>query len=344
MINTSYIFGILVIVFLSSCNSEPAEEKREQVPVEIRAVEQLELPAIVSSTGRLSSKKEIKLSFKTAGIIRSMHAEEGDRVQKGEVLAGLDLSELKSNKQQAQTNYDKARRDYQRAKSLYEDSAATLEQYQNAESALQAAEAQLQIVDFNMEHSVIRAPVDGRILKQLAEPSEIVAAGMPVYLFAALDQAWVVRAGITAGERNILNKGDTATIKLTGIPNKQFKAVLTEKGVFADPHTGTFQIELTLVNFPENPATGLIAKAEIVSNEKEHYNAIPVDAMLEGKDNRVWVYRYTNGKAVKETIEIEAIRDDKILIRSGLEKEDTVITSGAMYVTPEAELNVKNNL
>ena len=107
--------------------------------------------------GKLASKEELKLSFKTGGIISEIFVDEGQTVKKGQVLAKLNLSEIQAQVNQAILGLDKAERDYRRANNLYKDSVVTLEQLQNTTTALDIAKSNVKIAEFNLQFSTIKA-------------------------------------------------------------------------------------------------------------------------------------------------------------------------------------------
>ena len=129
------ISGILLAAaFLLSCTSEASESQiRKAAVVRLAKVEHKEIALPIRNSGKLAAKKEVRLSFKTGGIIHSFYADEGDLVKKGQKLAMLDMDEVNAYLKQAESAYVKAKRDQQRVLNLYADSAASLEQKQNVE-------------------------------------------------------------------------------------------------------------------------------------------------------------------------------------------------------------------
>ena len=141
-----------VILLLSGCKSAPEKEVTENKALQVKLwkVEVREYKIPVRAVGMLSTTTEMKLGFKTGGIVRRVNTKEGASVKRGEVLAVLDLSEIDAQVNQARIGLDKAERDLNRARNLYQDSVATLEQYQNANSAFELAQSQKRVADFNL--------------------------------------------------------------------------------------------------------------------------------------------------------------------------------------------------
>ena len=170
LIAALYSIGILLLASsLVGCNRSveaDAGNTGTLLPnVLVADIDKTDRPLPVRTSGRLSTKAEVRLSFKIGGIVEGIYAEEGQRVRRGATLARLNLAEIDAQVLQATSALDKAKRDLGRVEGLYKDSVATLEQYQDAQTGLDIAEANVRIANFNRKHAEIVAPAGGRILK-----------------------------------------------------------------------------------------------------------------------------------------------------------------------------------
>jgi RND family efflux transporter MFP subunit len=341
------VHGLLgLLILLSSCSRADQKTISETKPtmVVIQPVEYREYKAPVRATGMLTTATEMKLSFKTGGIIKQIVAREGSSVKRGDVLAELDLSEISAQVDQAEIGLEKAQRDLTRAENLYLDSVATLEQYQNAESAWEVAKSQLEIAKFNLEHSRIKAPSDGKIQKILVETSEVIAPGYPAILFASTESDWVVRVSLTDKDIVKLSLGDSAGVFMDAYPDRRFRAEIMELGTVADPVTATYEAELLILHALPGFRSGFISRAEIYPSEIKRSMVLPLHALIDATDNRAFVYIYREGKAEKRRIRTGAILGEEVVVSQGLSKGDLVITDGAKYLKEGTEVEVKNAL
>lgn len=336
------ILGLLIL--LSSCSRTDPQTNLESKPtmVGIQPVEYREYKVPVRATGMLSTATQMKLSFKTGGIIKQIGVREGSSVKRGDVLAELDLSEISAQVDQAEVGFEKAQRDLTRAENLYLDSVATLEQYQNAESASEVAKSQLEIAKFNLEHSRIKAPSEGKIQKILVETSEVIAPGYPAILFASTESDWVVRVSLTDKDIVKLSLGDSARVFMDAYPGRRFRAEITELGNVADPVTATYEAELLILHPLPGFRSGFISRAEIYPSEIKRSMVLPLHALIDATDNRAFVYIYSEGKAEKRGIRTGAILGEEVVVSQGLSEGDLVITDGAKYLKEGAEVEVKN--
>ena len=335
------IIPILLIV-IAACT--PAEQKKPQaarsVLVKVEPVELVEYKVPVRATGLLATTTEMKLSFKTGGIISQIHVKEGRSVEKGDVLAELDLSEIRAQANQARIGLEKAQRDMTRAGNLYRDSVATLEQYQNARSAYELAESQKQIADFNLQHSRIKAPSNGKVQKILVESNELIGSGHPAILFASTENDWVVRAALTDKDVVRFSIGDSARIYMDAFPDSAFRAEVTELGTIADPVTGTYEAELLIIDSHQQFRTGFISRVEIYPTLISRSLVVPVESLQDASDHFAYVFVYKDGLAAKRNIRTGQILGNTVVVVEGLEKGEMVITEGAGYLKADMQVEL----
>ena len=238
MKNTYFPIGLvpLILLFLvTGCQPENSSGRQPVViPVKVEKSEVKLISIPVHCSGRLMPKTQIKLSFKTGGIIEDISADEGDSVLKDQILAGLDMAEIRAGYNNVRNVFLKSKRDLERASNLYRDHAATLEQVQNATTAHDLARSNMEIARFNLDHSIIRAPFKGKILKRMAEVKEVIGAGHPVFLFGSTESRWVVKAGISARDVVHLKLKDTARVRFDAYPAEVFQAAVTEISLAVD--------------------------------------------------------------------------------------------------------------
>ncbi|NQV02776.1 MAG: efflux RND transporter periplasmic adaptor subunit [Bacteroidia bacterium] len=337
MKHTNFILLLLILSCLA-CNRTDEEVVRDDrirvtvVPAEIR-----EIRTSLQTSGQLSSKTEIKLSFKTGGVIEQINVKEGQSVLRGDILARLNLAEVNAMEQQAELGFLKAERDYQRVENLYNDSVATLENLQDAKTALQIASANMEIARFNKKYSVIMAPSNGKILLKLAEENEIVGQGQPVFLFGSSEEEWVVKAGLTDRDVVNINLGDPAVARFDAYPDVDFQAVVSEIGKAADPYTGTYEVELSVKATQYQLASGFVARVKILAPQPVMCLQIPIDALVEAKGNVAYIFIAVEDHVEKRRILTSNI-NGMICVTEGLEAGEIVVTEGAHYLKDKDEI------
>lgn len=336
------IFSLLAIILISaSCSSryqKPAPRELIRVKVTKVIEDSISLPAHTS--GILVSSEEMKLSFKTGGIVDRIYVREGDKVRKGDLLASLNLSEIKANAEQSRNVYDKAGRDLARVENLFRDSAATLEQRQNAETAYNLAKSNYDIVRFNLQHSRIEAPADGVIMKQFYRENELVSSGYPVFLFGISGKYWKVEAGLPDRDIIRINPGDSAEVIFDAYPGVKFSAIVDQVGEISNPSTGTFETELILKDSGFRLVAGFIASVEIFPRAKKSFVLVPIGSVVGADGHQGYVYILSGMKARKVRVEISAVIDSMVAVSGFPPDIPEVVSEGAAYLRDGVEAEV----
>lgn len=362
------ISGVMLVSSRACNNTEQNRQvEQEPMPVEIQKVESLSYLVPVKLSGLLATTTQMKLSFKTGGIIDQLKAREGMEVSEGEVLAVLDLSEIRARARQAEIGLDKSLRDMKRARNLYRDSVVTLEQYQNAESAYELARTQKQIADFNLQYSKIKAPSKGKIMKILVETNEVIAPGYPAIVFASTEDDWVVRAPVTDKDIVKLRIGDSAHVTMDAFPGKTFYAEVTELASGADPVTGTYESELKIFESDPQFRLGFFSRAMIFPAGRKHDLVVPMEALVNASDHRAHVFVFqgapkqgspkqgspnqgspdqgapnqsdpSQGWVSKRVLNTGRILGDRVVVLDGLKEGEWIVTRGAKFLREEMEV------
>ena len=338
----SILYGSFFLLLLSGCRNETVQTpKDETTRVKILSIKPEDLSISVHSSGMLASEEEIKLSFKTGGIVAGINADEGDRMKKGDILASLNLSEINANVNLARNGYEKALRDWTRAKSLYNDTVATLEQFQNATTALNVAKSNLEIARFNLMHSTIKAPADGIVLKQLVRENELVGAGYPVFLFGTKGKYWKIKSGLADRDVVRINPGDSAVVVFDAWPGVKFPAVVDLVSEMASPMTGTYETEMSLDGMGYRLASGFVAIVDIYPAKRQTFTLVPVGAIggADGKKGFVWSVS-DSGSAEKHEIEIASIKGQEAFVTGLPEHITEIVSEGAAYLREGMKVEV----
>ena len=336
-----FIFFILVI---TSCKEDKkaTTETGKLIRVGLVSVSKKEISRPIHTSGILSSKELIKLSFKIAGIIRHIHVDEGKSVQRGEMLAQLELAEINAKLQRAQTSYEKNLNDYQRAKNLYADSVVTIEQLQNARSLLKVGEADLEIAKFNYEHASIKAPVAGKITRRFAGENEIVAPGTPILHLASTEENLIVRVGLTEKDILKLQIGDSAKVSFDAYPGEVFTAKVQEIAAALDIQSGTYEVEMAVEATAHRLLTGFTASVTIFPSQAKTYQLIPIESLARASGYEGYVYTLTadGQRAALVPIKVAFVYKNQVAVASGLETVKEVVNIGTEYLFNNAKVEV----
>lgn len=338
---SSSMYYLMVIAFVFFVSPVWADSV-DAVAVTVAQVKHEQRNQPIRNSGRTSHKNEIRLSFKTGGLIEQIKAEEGDEVTAGQVLATLDLEEINAQQKRAASGFKKAAADLERFSKLYDEELVSLQVVQNAQSANDSADAELQIANFNKKLSVIRAPAAGRILKRYVETSELIQSGQPVFLLASSKQGSVVRVGLIDQDIVKVAIGDPVSISLDAYPGRNFTGTVSEVALSTDSNAGTFEVEILVDDQGFALRSGLIARVEItpVSGDLQYF--IPIESIFKADNGLATVFILDEDKNVVNEVSVEIVEflQGEVAVRGSLKASDKVIKLGAPYLSDGHKVNI----
>lgn len=327
---------------LGACSKPAADVAVAPAPkervVRVAAVEQGPAQPPVIGTGVVAARDEARLSFKAGGVIRDIAVRQGEAVTSGQRLATLETTEIDAAVTQARAAYDKAQRDLERGRRLFADDVLTQEQLDDLGTAAAMAQAQLDAAQFNRRYAEIVAPADGRVLRRLAEPRELIAAGQPVLLVSRGAGGYTLKLGLPDRDFVQVRLGDPATLRFDAWPAREFRARVVERGEAADPRTGTFPVELEIDVEGSGAAlaSGLIGRAEIAASGAggAPLDYVPLNALVEGHADSTLLFTYDARSRLVQgrRVAVAFISGTRAALRERLPAGSMVVTDGAPYL------------
>lgn len=325
---------IVAALALMACgNGEDAFTGKSATPVRVAVVETTPAVESLRAVGVLAPADEVRLAFKTGGLVDAIHVEQGQAVRKGQLLATLADDEVASAVAQARAVADQAARDLDRGRALLADEVATREQVEDLTTASAVAQAQLRAALFNARHARIEAPADGVVLRRLAEPDEQVAPGQPVLVVGNTDGGWIVRAALPDRAVVQLETGQAADVTFDAFPGRRFAATVIEIAAAADPQTGTYEMKLAIDPAGARFMQGLTAKVVIADPDADAVAVVPVTSLLEADGRVATVFVVAEGGIARRvSVETGRLFGERVEVLKGLSPGDRVITEGAAWL------------
>jgi HlyD family secretion protein len=260
------LIGTLVVVVLGSAAAISVLNGRDRgVEVRMEEVALRDLISTVTASGNIRARLAVDISADVMGRVIELNVEEGDDVDRGEVLLRIDPSQLEAAVSRAQAslsqaqaqvaqqraNLIRAERDYRRMEALWtrdstlvspqqvEDAQTTMEVntslLEAAEYGVSQAQAALAETNDQLSKTIIRAPISGKVTRLNVEAGETVVIGTmnnPGSLILTISDLSVVEAVVEVDETDVpeITLGDSAVVELDAFPGRQFAGHVTEIG------------------------------------------------------------------------------------------------------------------
>lgn len=320
------------LVFATGCSVSEPEAKpssAEPIPAAVAMVQSASDSEILNAAGTVRLRRETALGFTTDGKVASVRYEEGDRVERGAILAALDGSIVAADLSAARAERDRAEAEYDRVEKLFEDGWVTKSRLEQSEAAARAARARVESTEFASRTSYIRAPSSGIILSRNIDAGQIVSAGTAAMVLGEIDKGFVLRVPMTDADAARVSIGMPAKVLLSAVSDKPLDAVVSEKDGRADERTGTFEVNFLL---PTNDRlrSGQLGMVEIyVPRDSRATFAIPANAIFGVRTGEGLVFVVDDKDRVKQrNVQIGKLTDKNLEILAGLSAGEVIVTRG----------------
>lgn len=292
----------------------------------------------ISVTGSIMANEEVNITSEISGKIERIHFREGQKVQKGQLLVSINDDELRAHLEKEKYNLKLFLETEFRQKQLLEREAISQEEYDRALTELNTSEAQIKLLEAQLAKTNIRAPFNGNLgLRQVSEGSYITPNETITRLYSL--NPVKVEFSIPGKYGNDIQAGKRINFTVDGI-NKSFTGEVYAIEPEIDPRTRTLMMRAISHNKDELLLPGQFAKIELILESLKDVIMIPTESVVpELGGHKVFVAN--NGIVNSIPVEIGLRTDREIQIIEGLNKGDTILTSGILQVNPGQNINVE---
>lgn len=295
---------------------------------------------VVNVSGGIEANEQVEIRSEISGLIKSINFKEGTSVAKGTLLLKIDDSELQAQYAQALTKQKLAKETADRAEKLLKSEAISQEEFDNAEAELKSLQAQTQLVRAQLAKTEIRAPFSGRIGLRSVSTGAYVTSAQTIANLVSINPV-KINFSIPEKYSQMIKEGSKITFTVAGT-SKVFDGAIYAKEPAIDVNTRTLVIKALAENSGGYLIPGTFANVSLTLKSIKDAILIPsaaVTPILDGKQ----VFIVKNGKAETKNIVSDIRTADRILVSKGLNKGDTVITSGIMALKPGTPVEIRLN-
>ena len=293
-------------------------------------------------------KAESMVSAIVAGRVSKINVQVGDHVKAGTVLATLDspeVAQMRADVARTQAELQRAE-DKVKRQELMRQKGVGLE-VERVEATIQLKQAKTdyarssQILKIlgdtaNNQSIMLRAPVDGVILRIGAESGAAVEAGTMLFEIGEPNNLRAV-ADVFEADLPFVRTGATAQLRIASVPTPLTGKVTSVSGAIqTDLRRASVFIDLDKTNVPIK--SGMFAKATIQAFDTPQI-VLPATAVLikDGKQYVVYVQN-KDGSFVSRNVTIGTSHEGMVSILDGINEGDKVVTSGALLLDAQAHM------
>lgn len=301
-------------------------KKETGVIVNVEKVSKRDIVQVVTASGKIYPKVEVKISPDVSGEVIELAVVEGQPVKKGDFLARIkpdfymfqrdqsmaSLTSANAMASSSKAQLDKAKQEFARVKGLYEKKLISDQELDAAKTTLQVAEenynankadisraqASLDQSLENLKKTSLYSPIDGIVSSLTVQKGERVVgtsqfSGTEIMRIADFGK---MEVRVDVNENDVINVsiGDTTRISVDAFKGKTFVGLVSEiahtpvtKGAGTQEEVTNFPVKITILK-PDNAfRSGLSATADIETDRVSGVFAVPIQAVTIKRDMKM---------------------------------------------------------
>src|SRR5436190_22786879 len=353
-----------VFVICAACRKDAPPMQAPQVTV-APAIERV-VADWDEFTGHFEAVNAVEVRPRVAGFVHRVEFTEGALVREGDVLFTIDPRPYEADAaraeallEQARTRKQLADMEVERAQKLVSSQAISREELDartsgraEGDAAIRAAEAAVKIARLNLEWTVVRAPISGRVGRAEITPGNVVQAGPPsptllttivsldpIYVYFDTDEQAYLKymGGQSAGP-----SGRQVLIGLaneTGFPHDGRLNFVDNR---VDGASGTIRARALISNPNHLFTPGLFARVRLLGSQQHPAILVQDQAIGTDQDRKFVLVLKSDNSVEYRPVVTGRIVDGLRTVESGLKPGERVVINGLMRVRPGMKVAATN--
>ncbi len=342
----AFVIIVLAGIFLATKTYNPFGGEKDEANYQTYTVRRSDINPSVLAIGIIKPMvgAEVRVGSRISGIVSELHANVGDRVTQGDLLAELDPTELHAKcdlanaaLENARANFKYAQADLERQRQLLAKELISKEQFEMAKtsfevrkSEIEREEANLSLAKIQLGYTKITAPISGVISSVSTQKGETVAASFSAPTFVNIIDLDRLEVWTYVDETDIgrIHDGQKAVFTVDTYPGMQFQGRVTAiypKAVIQE-NVVNYIATLQITDKPENEVLRpeMTTSVTIFLERRENVLTIPQSA-IQYEDGKKVVQKLENNVIIRQPVTTGMSRDGQVEIIEGLDENDSIV-------------------
>jgi len=299
------------------------------VPVVTVAVEERPLAVEIEALGTARANEAVEVTSKTGNIVTAIRFQEGQRVQRGEVLVELDGAQARADLAAARAALKESQSTWTRSQDLFARQALSESQLEQIEATLRANEARVAAAEARVADTVIRAPFSGTVGLRRVSVGSLVNPGSVI---TTLDDVSVMKLDFDVPETfiSVLEPGLEVEATSIAYPGMTFRGAVDPIDSRVDPVSRSVTVRARLPNEERRLKPGMFLAVRL-SREPSPALVVPESAIVPERGS-VFVFVVADGTAERREVMIGRRQPGRVELLRGVSAGERVVVEGTQKI------------
>jgi RND family efflux transporter MFP subunit len=322
-------------------NEKSTEPQDKTIPVKVLEIVATNIANMRNYVGTVEEATAVSLSFSGMGTVEEVFVSEGQRVQKGQLLATLNAASARNMLEVATSQLNRAQDAHDRLVKVHQNGSLPDIKLVEVKSGLQQAKSQVEIARKNVVDCKLYAPRNGIIAKREIESGMNIMPSMQVFKLVSVETVFV-RIPVPENEIGSIAEGQTARITVSALGDSVFTGKIVIKGVSANAMSHTYEAKIEIANTQSTLMPGMVCKVTLADSIQTAEVVVPNRCIQISADNKHFVWLAIDGVAKRQFVEIGKLTDSGIVLKNGLPSNVKIITDGFLQISEGIKITIKN--
>lgn len=343
MLRHLFVLGSIAVC-LFACKGEKKEDEKSKKPsgpppaFDAVVAQSFQVNRSVQAPGTILPNESTDLRPEISGRVTAINFKEGSFVQQGAVLVELFDDDLQAQLKKLEVQLKIAETTEGRQKELLAINGTSQQDYDNTVLNTANIKADMELLRVNISRAVIRAPFSGRLgLRNISLGAYVT----PQNIITNISQVNVVKAEFTVPEKYAaeMTAGRGVQMLADGNGKTYYATVMASQNTIA-ADTRNLTVRAVVKNADASLTPGAFVQVTVAVGENTPAIMIPTQSVIPStRYKKVIVSR--EGKAVFQNVNTGFRDSARVEILNGINKGDTVLTSGLLSIKEGQSLKVK---
>ena len=199
------------------------------------------------ANGSIEAVREAFVGAEVSGRIETIHVQEGDRIQKGDLLVTLNSSIIENTLAEVHTSLKLTRTIFEKRKRLWEKKIGSELEFLQAKNNKESLEDREKALQAQLEMTRIKTPISGIIELITVKKGAQALPGSTLLHIVDLNEVFI-NADISESYLGKVKTGDPVTVTFPSRPDINFKTRIYRMGNVINPENRTVEIQVKVKN------------------------------------------------------------------------------------------------
>ena len=343
------IFQAFLAVFLigitgcgpgdSASGAGDSQVAQESPPVQVVAVDVVQSPVFesISLVGDLMASEMVEIQAEADGVIFEILFDEGQTVEKDQVLFRLDDRKLEAMLAESQANFELSRITFERDKKLLEDKLISQQEFDQTAARYEFNMATLKLRQRQLRDTSITAPFAGTVGERQVSPGQVIRASQTLTWIVDSDPV-LIKVNVPERFLGVVRQGQTINFEVNSYPGEKFTGDIDFISPYVDPETRTAVVKARAANPDGHLKPGMFINLKLILEKRSDALVIPEASLELGESGYSVMVVSEELEVSPRPVTVGVRMSGSVEIQKGLQVGEKVVVEGRQKLRPGSKV------